>query len=168
MIRLGTDIVYIPRIKAIVERFGDRFLQRVYTPTEQENCRCDSKHGFIPSIERLAGRWAAKEAVVKALGTGWRGIGYTDVEIRRNNCGAPFAILHNEATAIVAALARGEGASEQDKEAFGLSSYPRSSTETSVGALPSPQWQLSLSHDGDYAIATAILICTFGNGYSVS
>jgi holo-[acyl-carrier protein] synthase len=166
MIRLGTDIVYIPRIKAIVQRFGDRFLQRVYTPTEQENCGCDSKHGFIPSIERLAGRWAAKEAVVKALGTGWRGIGYTDVEIRRHKSGAPFAILHHEAAAVVAALARGEGAYEQDKEAFGLSSllYPPSSTEASVGPVASPQWQLSLSHDGDYAIATAILICPFGNG----
>ncbi|MBW4668639.1 MAG: holo-ACP synthase [Cyanomargarita calcarea GSE-NOS-MK-12-04C] len=166
MIRLGTDIVYIPRIKAIVERFGDRFLQRVYTPTEQENCGCDHKHGFIPSIGQLAGRWAAKEAVVKALGTGWRGIGYTDVEIRRHKSGAPFAILHNEAKAIVTALARGEGASEQEKEAFGLSSllYSRSSTEANVGSVPSPQWQLSLSHDGDYAIATAILICPFVHG----
>ena len=165
MIRLGTDIVYIPRIKAIVERFGDRFLQRVYTPTERENCGCDSKDGKSPSIGQLAGRWAAKEAVVKALGTGWRGIGYTDVEIRRHKSGAPFAILHNQAAAVVFALVRGEGGYEQDKEAFGLSSlsYPRSSTEASVGSLPSPQWQLSLSHDGDYAIATAILICPFGN-----
>ncbi len=165
MIRLGTDIVYIPRIKAIVERFGDRFLQRVYTPTEQENCGCDSKHGKNPSIKQLAGRWAAKEAVVKALGTGWRGIGYTDVEIRRHKSGAPFAILHNEAAAIMAALARGEDLSEEAKEAFGLSSlYPRSSTKTSIGEAPNPQWQLSLSHDGDYAIATAILICSFKNG----
>lgn len=127
MIRLGTDIVYIPRIQAAVERFGDRFLQRVYTIAEQRDCGCGKDAPSRPSIQQLAGRWAAKEAVVKALGTGWRGVCYTDVEIRRQPSGAPTVILYQGAARLVAAW--GES-----------------------------QWQLSLSHDRDYAIATALLI----------
>ena len=118
--RLGTDIVYIPRIQAIVDRFGDRFLQRVYTLTEQKDCGDES----LSRSHRLAGRWAAKEAVVKALGTGWQGIRYTDIEIQRQPSGAPVVYLHPRAIAVVC---KGE-------------------------------WHLSLSHDGDYAIATALLI----------
>ena len=128
MILLGTDIVYIPRINAALDRFGERFLQRVYTKTEQQDCN----YGNPPSrssINQLAGRWAAKEAVVKALGTGWRGVGYTDIEIRRELSGAPAVYLHRGAAEIVATW--GES-----------------------------QWQLSLSHDQDYAIATALLICS--------
>lgn len=128
MIRLGTDIVYIPRIQAAVERFGDRFLRRVYTSIEQRDCGIGQSPSRA-SINKLAGRWAAKEAVVKALGTGWRGVGYTDVEIRRRQSGAPSVHLHGRAAAL----------------------------------LESPmQWQLSLSHDGDYAIATAILLTIDG------
>jgi holo-[acyl-carrier protein] synthase len=134
MIRLGTDIVYIPRIQSLLERFGDRFLQRVYTPCEQENCHCSAEYK-IGTIQQLAGRWAAKEAVVKALGTGWRGISYTDIEIRRCSSGAPFVTLHNKAATIVAGL-----------------------VESSLLPVASPQWQVSLSHDGDYAIATAIFV----------
>ena len=126
MFRLGTDIVYIPRIEATIERFGDRFIQRVYTSGEQLDCGW----GNLPNrIHKLAGRWAAKEAVVKALGTGWRGVGYTDVEIRRSETGAPVVYLHKRAMVLMSAYAE-------------------------------VQWQLSLSHDGDYAIATAILICS--------
>ncbi len=128
MIRLGTDVVYIPRIQAAIERFGDRFLQRVYTPVEQEDCGYKDTTRR-PSINQLAGRWAAKEAVSKALGTGWRGCGYTDIEIRRQPSGAPAVYLHRGAAALVAGW--GEG-----------------------------QWQLSLSHDGDYAIATALFVCS--------
>lgn len=126
-IHLGTDIVHIPRIGTALERFGERFLQKVYTSVEQQDCL-----GFHPefpvsasSLAQLAGRWAAKESVVKALGTGWRGIQYTDVEIRRQVNGAPQICLYR--TAADEANQRGGG-----------------------------QWQLSLSHDGDYAIATAI------------
>ena len=133
MIRLGTDIVYIPRIQAAINRFGDRFLQRVYTPAEQLDCGYTQQSSINPlldrSINQLAGRWAAKEAVVKALGTGWRGVGYTDIEIRREISGAPSVYLHQRAAIIVATW--GES-----------------------------QWQLSLSHDQDYAIATALLICS--------
>jgi holo-[acyl-carrier protein] synthase len=126
-IRVGTDIVYIPRIQALITRFGDRFLQRVYTPKEQQHCGVNNEITRM-TINRLAGRWAAKEAVVKALGTGWRGIGYTDVEICRHASGAPKVILHNKAGAIVAK--------------WDLDNY----------------CQLSLSHDGDYATATAIFV----------
>jgi len=127
MIRLGTDVVYIPRMQAAVTRFGDRFLQRVYTPGEQEDCGYGQNTTRRPSIHQLAGRWAAKEAVAKALGTGWRGFGYTDIEIRRLPSGAPTVHLHRRAATLLSAW--------QD------------------------QWQLSLSHDGDYAIATALLVC---------
>lgn len=129
MIRLGTDVVYIPRIQAAIDRFGDRFLQRVYTPSEQHDCGYGKDTSRRPSINQLAGRWAAKEAVTKALGTGWRGLGYTDIEIQRQPSGAPTVCLHRAAAEMV--LPWGE-----------------------------LQWNLSLSHDGDYAIATALLVCT--------
>lgn len=129
MIRLGTDIVHIPRIQAAVERFGDRFIQRVYTLNEQCDCRSSSTEF---SINQLAGRWAAKEAVVKALGTGWRGVGYTEIEICRQPSGAPIVRLHQRAAALVVAWGTG-------------------------------QWQLSLSHDGDYAIATALFVGSTAN-----
>ena len=131
MIRLGTDIVYIPRIQAALDRFGDRFLQRVYTRVEQLDCGYiqASRHPLDYSINQLAGRWAAKESVAKALRTGWRGVGYTDIEIRRELSGAPSVHLHGRARATVVAW----GGSE---------------------------WQLSLSHDQDYAIATALLVCS--------
>lgn len=123
--RIGTDIVYIPRIEAAIARFGDRFLQRIYTPTEQQD---GGKDAQSYKIKTLAGRWAAKEAVVKALGTGFTGIRYTDVEIQRLPGKAPQVVLHRAVAARIAALGC--------------------------------QWQLSISHDGDYAIATALL-CTF-------
>ncbi|MBF2062920.1 MAG: holo-ACP synthase [Calothrix sp. C42_A2020_038] len=127
--RVGTDIVYIPRIEALVTRFGERFLQRVYTATERENCGCNKINRMV--INKLAGRWAAKEAVVKALGTGWQGIGYTDVEICRHKSGVPFVVLHNKALVIVAKQ--------------GIDNHWQNC-------------QLSLSHDGDYATATAIFV----------
>lgn len=126
MIRLGTDIIYIPRIEAALARFGDRFLQRIYTQTEQSDCGYAPNLGR-PSIHQLAGRWAAKEAVAKALATGWRGVGYTEIEIRRQPSGAPTVYLHGRAAAIVATWGH-------------------------------QSWQLSLSHDRDYAIATALVI----------
>jgi holo-[acyl-carrier protein] synthase len=128
MIRLGTDIVYIPRIQAAVERFGDRFLNRVYTPIEQYDCGYAIDSYNRPLIHRLAGRWAAKEAVAKALAIGWRGIGYTEIEIQRQTSGAPAVYLHGRAAALVATWSK------------------------------DLSWQLSLSHDRDYAIATVILI----------
>ena len=75
----GVDITEVPRIKASVERFGDRFLRRVFTPDELRYCL-----GKPNAAERLAARFAAKEAGLKAIGTGMRhGITWQDVEVVR-------------------------------------------------------------------------------------
>ena len=75
----GVDITEVPRIKASVERFGDRFLNRVFTPGELRYCLAKPN-----SAERLAARFAAKEAGLKAIGTGLRhGITWHDVEVVR-------------------------------------------------------------------------------------
>ncbi len=81
----GIDIVEVPRVKAAIERFGERFLQRIYTTGEIQYCR--SKHN---AVERFAARFAAKEAALKAIGTGWRGgVTWHDVEVRRQPSGKP-------------------------------------------------------------------------------
>ena len=90
----GVDMIEIPRIARMVERHGFRFLERVYTQTEQAYCK-DKKRMF----EHLAARFAAKEAVLKALGTGWSaGIGWTDVEVVHEASGRPRIELHNAAS----------------------------------------------------------------------
>ena len=102
-IYLGTYIVYVPRIQAALDRFGDRFLQKVYTPAEQRDCgqiksACSTKGKMNRVLSNpLAGRWAAKEAAVKALGTGWRGLRYTEVEVQRSGTDAPNLRLHGAA-----------------------------------------------------------------------
>ena len=78
VIGLGTDIVECLRIAQMIERHGELFLGRVYTTHEIEYCSTRKT-----AIQHYAGRWAAKEAVLKAMGTGWiRGITWRDVEIR--------------------------------------------------------------------------------------
>ena len=86
MIRgLGTDIVEIVRIGEMIERHGELFLQRVYT--EQEVAYCQKRSS---SYQHFAGRWAAKEAVLKALGTGWaKGIAWRDIEVISLASGQP-------------------------------------------------------------------------------
>jgi holo-[acyl-carrier protein] synthase len=75
----GVDIAKVGRIKAAVERFGDRFLKRVFTPAEVRYCM-----GKTNAAERLAARFAAKEAGMKAIGTGLRhGVTWQDVEVLR-------------------------------------------------------------------------------------
>lgn len=75
----GVDITEVKRIEAAVERFGDRFLKRVFTPAEVSYCM-----GKTNAAERLAARFAAKEAGMKAIGTGLRhGITWHDVEVVR-------------------------------------------------------------------------------------
>ena len=97
MIGLGTDLVGIARIRGVFERQGQRFLDRVYTPDEQAYCLAAKD----PS-ERLAARWAAKEAVMKALGTGWtRGVDFRQIEVV-NGMGAPQISLHGNTAAIAA------------------------------------------------------------------
>ena len=82
----GVDIIEISRIGRVLERYGQRFLARVYSPREIAYCR-----GRAPN---LAARFAAKEATMKALGTGVRGMGWKDVEVVRHRSGAPAIALH--------------------------------------------------------------------------
>ena len=89
MLTVGVDIIEISRISATVERWGDRFLGRIYTPEELDYCR-----GRPP---QLAARFAAKEAVMKALGTGVRGVGWRDIEVVRQRGRAPMVRLHGRA-----------------------------------------------------------------------
>lgn len=96
MKRVGVDIVELQRIQRAVQRHGPRFLKRVYTISELAYCRGD--------VGRLAARWAAKEAVSKALGTGWRGIAWRDVEVEREPTGRPVVILHGGARAAAEGL----------------------------------------------------------------
>ena len=89
MILTGVDIVEIVRIKRAIERWDQRFLHRIYTPGELDYCQ--------GRIENLAARFAAKEAVMKALGTGRIGIGWRDIEVVRNEGQAPHVRLHDRA-----------------------------------------------------------------------
>jgi holo-[acyl-carrier protein] synthase len=119
----GVDIVECARIERIWRRYDKTFLDRVYTPAEQEYC----VRSKIPVI-RLAGRFAAKEAVLKALGTGWRGgIEFRDIEMLPDPLGKPLVTLHRK----TAELAR---------------------------TLGIDHILVSISHAGDYAIASAIAL----------
>ena len=114
---VGVDMIEIPRIRAMLERWDDRFLRRVYTPAEIARCR-----GRVPE---LAVRFAAKEAVSKALGVGiWgrRGIHWRDVEVLSDPLGKPEVHLYGQAAARAAELALNH-------------------------------WAISLSHSDDNAIA---------------
>lgn len=93
---VGIDAVEIERISGILERFGDRFLERVYTPRERE------RYGRRPA--ELAARFAAKEAVMKALGTGVRGIRWRDIEVMPNARGKPVVVLYDTARQRAASL----------------------------------------------------------------
>jgi len=85
IIGIGSDIVECVRIGRLIERHGEVFLARVYTAREIRYCQ-SRKH----VTEHFAGRWAAKEAVFKALGTGWRrGWSWSDLEIRNDDDGRP-------------------------------------------------------------------------------
>src|SRR5437588_4291919 len=97
----GIDIVETDRIRRLLEHHGEHFLQRVYTPLEQEYVDRNAKR----RIEHLAGRFAAKEAVLKVLGTGWRGgIAWTDIEIRPEPSGQPVVFLSGECARIAAGM----------------------------------------------------------------
>ena len=100
IIGLGVDISEVGRIKAAIERHGETFLRRLYTPAEREYCE-----RFKNKYERFAGRFAAKEAAMKALGTGWsRGVRWVDVEVVRQKGGRPTVQLHGEAANIATRL----------------------------------------------------------------
>lgn len=86
---LGIDIVEIGRVRKVLERHPERFLRRVYTPEEVAFCR--------GRVSELAARFAAKEAVMKALGTGARGLAWREIEILPNRRGKPLVYLHGAA-----------------------------------------------------------------------
>jgi len=118
----GIDIVETARVKRLVDEHGQRFLDRVFTAAEHAYCAGNPKRYY----EHLAGRFAAKEAVLKVLGTGWRGgIAWTDVEVTKEVSGQPKVRLTGECERIARQL--------------GIS-----------------RWQLSISHIETHATASAI------------
>ena len=120
IIGLGTDIAELARIKASYDRFGKRLLQKILTEEEQQ---------YLPEspIAYIAGRFAAKEATVKALGTGFSdGIGLLDVEVLRGPAGQPLLRLH--------------GSARQLAEAMGMRTA-----------------HISISHDRNAAVAVVVL-----------
>jgi holo-[acyl-carrier protein] synthase len=120
----GIDIVEVARVEQMVKDHGDRFLNRCFTAHEQAYCGRQSKRLF----EHLAGRFAAKEAVLKALGTGWRGgIAWTDVEVLNEASGAPLVRLSGECRRVA--------------ESRNVS-----------------RWLISISHISTYAAASAIAL----------
>mgnify|MGYP001817870387 FL=1 len=89
MIAVGTDILRFERIDDVLERLGDRFVQRILTPEEREEYAASARPGNL-----LAKRFAAKEAVAKTLGTGiGRGVSWQDIRISHDDHGAPLVIL---------------------------------------------------------------------------
>jgi holo-[acyl-carrier protein] synthase len=97
---MGVDIAEVDRIRTAIERYGEVFLRRVYTAQEREYCE-----QFKNKYERYAGRFAAKEAAMKALGTGWRrGVRWADLEVVREIGGRPSLALGGEAGKIAKGL----------------------------------------------------------------
>jgi len=124
VIGIGTDITECLRIAQMIERHGEIFITRVYTPHEIEYCSSRKS-----ATQHYAGRWAAKEAVLKALGTGWiRGITWQDVEVRNRQGGKPTIALAGGAREICEKLGIGE-------------------------------MQISISHCRSHATAFAIALC---------
>jgi len=100
IVGIGVDVIEIQRLRDVLARQGDRFIRRVFTPTEQEYCQSQRD-----SIPHYAARFAAKEAAFKALGTGWaKGVRWLDVEVRRKAGGAPELMLSGEAKRLSEAL----------------------------------------------------------------
>jgi holo-[acyl-carrier protein] synthase len=93
IVGIGTDIVECVRIARMIEHHGELFLRRVYTPLEIRYCQARKR-----ATEHFAGRWAAKEAILKCLGTGWqKGICWTDMEVRNEKTGSPKVLLEGAA-----------------------------------------------------------------------
>jgi holo-[acyl-carrier protein] synthase len=96
----GIDIAEVPRIRAAIDRFGDRFLQRVFTEGEIRYCQSKANR-----VERYAARFAAKEASMKALGTGWNhGVRWRDIEVARKPGSRPTIVFHGRAAEFAAKL----------------------------------------------------------------
>jgi len=93
IVGLGLDIAEVDRIEAAIRRHGRPFLERLFTPAEIVYCE-----SYRHSAERFAGRFAAKEAAMKALGTGWsKGVRWVDLEVVREPGGKPTLKLHGRA-----------------------------------------------------------------------
>jgi holo-[acyl-carrier protein] synthase len=96
----GVDLCEVPRLRTAIERHGDRFKQRVFT--DREIAYAESKAN---RYERFAARFAAKEAGMKALGTGWRGgLGWRDLEVTNLRTGRPTLAFHGKAAEIAKRL----------------------------------------------------------------
>ena len=123
VIAQGIDIVVCERIATIWRDHGQAFLDRIYTPAEQAYClNCKTQ------VVRLSGRFAAKEAVLKALGTGWRGgIEFRDIETLPDPMGKPLVTLYRR-------------------------------TADLANTLGIKTILMSISHAGDYAVASAIAV----------
>ncbi len=93
---MGVDIIEIERVEKALSRFGERFLRRVYTAVEVGFCR--------GRAQELAARFAAKEAVMKALGTGARGVAWREIEVLPNRRGKPLVYLYGRAKARAEAI----------------------------------------------------------------
>lgn len=118
IVGIGTDITEIERVEQLIKKHGDFFLRRVFTPGEARYCDSGRKSG-----ERYAARWAAKEAVMKALGTGWsKDVDWTEIEVLRDSAGRPLLNL--------------TGGALRQAEELGIT-----------------DWQISLSHCKTYAVA---------------
>jgi holo-[acyl-carrier protein] synthase len=115
---IGVDLIDIDRIVSTLGRYPDRFRARVLTDGEARYCGARA--------ERIAGRWAAKEAVSKVLGLGIRGVGWREIEIKRTPLGQPIVALH--------------GRAEERRRALGLTS----------------PLAVSISHIRDLAVAVAV------------
>ena len=97
---VGIDLIDVDRIVAVLGRYPDRFRHRILTPSEDRYCR--------GKPERIAGRWAAKEAVSKVLGLGVRGVGWREIEVLPNRAGQPQVYLHGRASARAEAMGLGQ------------------------------------------------------------
>lgn len=96
---IGSDIIEVERVAAVMQRHGDRFLRRLFTHREIEYCQ-----GQGDAARRFAGRFAAKEAIVKALGVGFQlGIRWTDIEVVNDSLGKPEVVLSSQLRELVGA-----------------------------------------------------------------
>ncbi len=122
IVGIGTDIIEVDRVNRLAQKYGRRFLDKVFTPAEQEACARAANRG-----QRLAARFAAKESVMKALGTGWaQGVRFKDIELPTTEKQPPRIELSG-------------GAAQRARELGGT------------------RWHVSLSHCDKYAVAFVVL-----------
>lgn len=95
---IGVDMIEVERIAAALERHADRFLHRVFTPGEIAECATSELH----RARRLAARFAAKEAALKAMGLGLRGVKWTDIEVEKDRLGKPLLRISGSLAQIAA------------------------------------------------------------------